>query len=543
MTRGRRALRDVHRDHDKDSQVQPMPEQDREQLTVSRSLKPRLEVHGIRKEFPGCLANDDITLSIMPGEIHALLGENGAGKSTLAKIVYGLIYADAGVIRWNGMPVAITSPAVARRLGIGMVFQHFSLFDSLTVAENIALGIKDRGPLRQLSSRVADVAARYGLDIAPDRPVHELSVGERQRVEIIRCLLQDPSLLILDEPTAVLTPQESEILFETLRRLVSEGRSIVYLSHRLEEIRVLCDRATILRGGRIVHECDPRVETAARLAALMVGNEIAIVDRRPSRCSGPVCLAVLGLSVPADGPFGTMLQDLHFEVRAGEIVGIAGVAGNGQRELLQSLLGEVRTAASAISFNGEAVGDLGPKRRRARGMVFVPEERMNQGAISELTLAENAFLTGYRTRKLVDRGLIRAASTPSFADEIIKSFRVVAGGTRAHARSLSGGNLQKFIVGREMLQAPQLLIAASPTWGVDAAAAAAIRQSLADLAAKGAAVLIVSQDLEELLQISDRIAVLAKGRLSGAMPPGEATPERVGLLMASTEGSSSSAVC
>ena len=520
-----------------------MPEQDREQLTVSRGLKPRLEVHGIRKEFPGCLANDDITLSIMPGEIHALLGENGAGKSTLAKIVYGLIYADAGVIRWNGMPVAITSPAVARRLGIGMVFQHFSLFDSLTVAENIALGIKDRGPLRQLSSRVADVAARYGLDIAPDRPVHELSVGERQRVEIIRCLLQDPSLLILDEPTAVLTPQESEILFETLRRLVAEGRSIVYISHRLEEIRVLCDRATILRGGRIVHECDPRVETAARLAALMVGNEIAIVDRRPSRCSGPVCLAVLGLSVPADGPFGTMLQDLHFEVRAGEIVGIAGVAGNGQRELLQSLLGEVRTAASAISFNGEAVGDLGPKRRRARGMVFVPEERMNQGAIAELTLAENAFLTGYRTRKLVERGLIRAASTRRFADEIIKSFRVVAGGTRAHARSLSGGNLQKFIVGREMLQAPQLLIAASPTWGVDAAAAAAIRQSLADLAAKGAAVLIVSQDLEELLQISDRIAVLAKGRLSGAMPPGEATPERVGLLMASTEGSSSSAVC
>ena len=543
MTRGRRALRDVHRDHDKDSQVQPMPEQDREQLTVSRSLKPRLEVHGIRKKFPGCLANDDITLSIMPGEIHALLGENGAGKSTLAKIVYGLIYADAGVIRWNGMPVAITSPAVARRLGIGMVFQHFSLFDSLTVAENIALGIKDRGPLRQLSSRVADVAARYGLDIAPDRPVHELSVGERQRVEIIRCLLQDPSLLILDEPTAVLTPQESEILFETLRRLVAEGRSIVYISHRLEEIRVLCDRATILRGGRIVHECDPRVETAARLAALMVGNEIAIVDRRPSRCSGPVCLAVLGLSVPADGPFGTMLQDLHFEVRAGEIVGIAGVAGNGQRELLRSLLGEVRTAASAISFNGEAVGDLGPKRRRARGMVFVPEERMNQGAIAELTLAENAFLTGYRTRKLVDRGLIRAASTRRFADEIIKSFRVVAGGTRAHARSLSGGNLQKFIVGREMLQAPQLLIAASPTWGVDAAAAAAIRQSLADLAAKGAAVLIVSQDLEELLQISDRIAVLAKGRLSGAMPTGEATPERVGLLMASTEGSSSSAVC
>ena len=519
-----------------------MTEQNREPVAANRSRTPRLQVHRIRKAFSGCLANDDITLSIMPGEIHALLGENGAGKSTLAKVVYGLIHADAGEIRWNGMPVVITSPAAARRLGIGMVFQHFSLFDSLTVAENIALGIDDRGPLRQLSSRVADIAARYRLDIAPDRSVHELSVGERQRVEIIRCLLQDPSLLILDEPTAVLTSQESEILFETLRRLVAEGRSIVYISHRLEEIRVLCNRATILRSGRIVHECDPRVETAAHLAALMVGNEVTIVDRGTSSCSGAVCLAVVGLNVPADGPFGTMLQNLHFEVRAGEIVGIAGVAGNGQRELLQSLLGEVRTAASAIAFNDEPVGNLGPKQRRARGMVFVPEERMNQGAIAELTLAENALLTGYQTLKLVDRGLVRAASTRRFADAILKSFRVVAGGTRAHARSLSGGNLQKFIVGREMLQAPQLLIAASPTWGVDAAAAAAIRQSVVDLAGDGAAVLIVSQDLEELLEISDRIAVLANGRLSGAMPTSEATPERIGLLMASTHGWASSAV-
>ena len=260
------------------------------------------------------------------------------------------------------MPVVINSPAVARRLGIGMVFQHFSLFDSLTVAENVALGIRDKGPLRQLSKRVADVAARYGLDIAPDRPVYELSVGERQRVEIIRCLLQDPSLLILDEPTAVLTPQGVQRVCSRRSGASSlRGRSIVYISHRLEEIRVLCDRATILRSGRIVHECDPRVETAAHLAALMVGNEIAIVDRRPSSCSGAVCLAVLGLNVPADGPFGTMLENLHLEVRAGEIIGIAGVAGNGQRELLQSLLGEVRTVASAISFNGEAVGDLGPE--------------------------------------------------------------------------------------------------------------------------------------------------------------------------------------
>ena len=520
-----------------------MAEQTRGQCGAESEEIPRLAVRRIRKLFPGCLANDDITLSIMPGEIHALLGENGAGKSTLAKVVYGLIHADTGEIRWNGTPVAISSPAVARRLGIGMVFQHFSLFDTLTVAENVALGINDKGPLRQLASRVADVAARYGLDVAPDRPVHALSVGERQRVEIIRCLLQDPSLLIMDEPTAVLTPQEAEILFETLRRLVAEGRSILYISHRLEEIRVLCDRATILRGGRVVHECDPGAETAAQLAALMVGNEVTLVDRGSPSCSGTVHLAVVGLDIPADGPFGTMLEDVHFEVRTGEIFGIAGVAGNGQRELMQSLLGDVRVAASAILFKGEPVGDLGPKQRRARGMVFVPEERMSHGAVAELTLAENALLTGYRTRNLVGWGLIRAASTRRFADDILKSFRVVAGGTRAHARSLSGGNLQKFIVGREMLQVPQLLIAASPTWGVDAAAAAAIRQSLVDLAVGGAAVLIVSQDLEELLEISDRIAVMAKGRLSAAMPVSEATPERVGLLMAGTGGSSSSAVC
>ena len=519
-----------------------MAEQSRGQCDADCEEIPRLAVRRIRKLFPGCLANDDITLSIMPGEIHALLGENGAGKSTLAKVVYGLIHADTGEIRWNGTPVAISSPAVARRLGIGMVFQHFSLFDTLTVAENVALGINDKGPLRQLASRVADVAARYGLDIAPDRPVHALSVGERQRVEIIRCLLQDPSLLIMDEPTAVLTPQEAEILFETLRRLVSEGRSILYISHRLEEIRVLCDRATILRSGRVVHECDPGAETAAQLAALMVGNEVTLVDRGSPSYSGTVHLAVVGLDIPADGPFGTMLEDVHFEVRTGEIFGIAGVAGNGQRELMQSLLGDVRAAASTILFKGEPVGDLGPKQRRARGMVFVPEERMSHGAVAELTLSENALLTGYRTRNLVGRGLIRAASTRRFADDILKSFRVVASGTRAHARSLSGGNLQKFIVGREMLQAPQLLIAASPTWGVDAAAAAAIRQSLVDLAVEGAAVLIVSQDLEELLEISDRIAVMAKGRLSAAMPASEATPERVGLLMAGTSGSSSSAV-
>jgi simple sugar transport system ATP-binding protein len=519
-----------------------MGEMIHEQSGAGDGQIPRLALDGISKAFPGCLANDDITLSVLPGEIHALLGENGAGKSTLVKIVYGLLQADSGEIRWNGAPVAIPSPAAARKLGIGMVFQHFSLFETLTVAENIALGINHTGPIRELARRVAEVAASYGLDIAPDRPVHTLSVGERQRVEIVRCLLQDPSLIIMDEPTSVLTPQEVTVLFETLRRLAAEGRSILYISHRLEEIRALCSRATILRGGRVVHECDPRAETAARLAALMVGNEIALVNRAPAAEAGAVRLTVDGLNMPADGPFGTAIRDVHFEVRAGEILGIAGVAGNGQRELMQALLGEARTAAAEILFSGAPVGELGPKQRRGLGMAFVPDERMGHGAVPEMTLAENALLTGYRTRGLVERGMIRSRPTRRFADAILDTFRVVAGGTRAHARSLSGGNLQKFIIGREMLQAPQLFIAASPTWGVDAGAAAAIRQSLVDLAAAGAAVLIVSQDLEELLEIADRIAVIAGGRLSPAMSTQEATPERLGLLMAGTPANQSAAL-
>ena len=493
---------------------------------------PRLELRGITKRFPGCLANDSVSLRLIPGEIHALLGKNGAGKSTLVKIIYGVLGADAGEIIWQGRPIKLGSPAEARRLGIGMVFQHFSLFESLTVAENIALGDARSGPINGLTARIADVSSRYGLTLDPARYVNALSVGERQRVEIVRCLLQDPALLIMDEPTSVLTPQEALKLFETLRRLAAEGRTILYISHKLDEIKTLCDRATVLRAGRVVAECDPRQESARSLAQMMIGAELRSAKQAGPSVVGEARLVVDRLATTADDPFGADLENVSFTVHAGEIFGIAGVAGNGQSELLAALSGEALSARDqAVRIEGKAVGHLGPAVRRDLGLSFVPEERLGRGAVPEMALADNALLSGYRRQGLTQWGLINFARAHSFAKGILGAFNVVATGSHAEARSLSGGNLQKFIIGREILQKPRLLIAAHPTWGVDAGAAAAIHQAILDLARDGAAILIVSQDLDELFALSDRIAVIHRGRLSDSRPTREATVEEIGLLM------------
>ena len=507
-------------------------------MAADANLVPRLELRGISKSFPGVKANDAVDLVLMPGEIHALLGENGAGKSTLVKIVYGVMRADAGSIRWNGEAVDIGSPAAARRLGIGLVFQHFSLFESLTVAENIALGMDEKIPMRALTRRIGEVSARYGLTLDPARHVHSLSMGERQRVEIVRCLLQNPSLLIMDEPTSVLTPQEADKLFETLRRLAAEGCAVLYISHKLEEIRALCSRATVMRGGRVVAACDPRAETAKSLAETMIGSTFAGPVRTTGTTPGDYRLTVQGLSLPADDPFGVPLSDICIGVRAGEIVGIAGVAGNGQLELLKALAGERRLerGSRAILLDGQPVGDLGPRERRERGMAFVPEERLGRGAVPEMSLAENGLLGGYRRPGLIEGGLIHPNLARIFAGEIIGGYHVVARGPQAQAKSLSGGNLQKYMIGREILQSPGLLLAAHPTWGVDAGAAAAIHQSLIELASRGSAVLVVSEDLDELFAITDRMAVINHGRLSEARPTRETTVEQAGLLMGGITG-------
>ncbi|MGF6603502.1 ABC-type uncharacterized transport system ATPase subunit [Paraburkholderia sp. GAS448] len=499
------------------------------------SAVPRLALSGISKQYPAVRANDDVTLVVAPGEIHAVLGENGAGKSTLMKIIYGSVRPDAGEVRWEGQPVEIASPAAARKLGIGMVFQHFSLFETLTVGENIALALDEPFDLKTLSKRIREVSADYGLDIDPQRHVHSLTVGERQRVEIVRCLLQNPRLLIMDEPTSVLTPQAVRKLFETLRRLASEGCSILYISHKLDEIQELCDTATVMRGGRVTGNVKPREETQASLAQLMVGHSLPDYERRAHN-PGDVLLDVKHLSVASDDPFGTSLDDVSFSVHAGEVFGIAGVSGNGQAELLAALSGEQRGGrADAITICGKAAGRLGAGGRRSLGFAFVPEERLGRGAVPAMSLADNALLTAHR-QNMVRSGWINAKAMRAFAERCIGSFDVRCGGPDALAQSLSGGNLQKYIVGREILQQPKVLVVAQPTWGVDVGAASFIRQQLLDLSAGGVAILVISEELEELFDICDRIAVLARGRLSPVRATGDTNAEEIGRWMAGLFG-------
>jgi general nucleoside transport system ATP-binding protein len=490
---------------------------------------PRLVLRGITKRYPAIVANDDVDLEVRPGEIHAVLGENGAGKSTLMKIIYGVTKPDAGTMVWEGRPMVVSTPAEARRLGVGMVFQHFSLFETLTVAENISLALDQRTAPDKLAARITEVSQNYGLPIDPRRLVHSMSVGERQRVEIVRCLLQTPKLLIMDEPTSVLTPQAVLKLFQTLRRLAAEGCSILYISHKLDEIQSLCDSATVLRGGKVAGRAIPREETPESLARMMIGSELPECHLQP-RAAGEVRLALERLSLPTIDPFGVALRDIDLSVSGGEIVGIAGVSGNGQKELLAALSGETSSAANAVVLKGRPVGMLDPARRRKLGLGFVPEERLGRGAVPALDLADNALLTG-SGRDMVRHGIIRRASVRAFARAVIDRFKVKCRSEQAFASSLSGGNLQKFIVGRETMLDPEAIVVAQPTWGVDIGASMLIRQALIDLRDRGVAVLVVSEELDELFMICDRIAVIAEGRLSPAVPAAQTSVEQVGAWM------------
>ncbi len=500
-------------------------------------VAPRLALSGVTKRFPGVVANRDVAFEVQPGEIHALLGENGAGKSTLVKIIYGVLAADEGEVLWDGAPVRIANPKAARRLGIGMVFQHFSLFDALTVLENIALGMDEAMGRAELSARVDEILETYHLPLDPMREVHTLSVGERQRIEIVRSLIRTPKLLIMDEPTSVLTPQEVERLFEILRQLASEGCSILYISHKLHEIQALCERATILRGGEVVAECDPKIETAKSMAELMIGADLKEVERRAGNEAGEARMTVRGLSLPGEPPFGVDLDEVSLTVRAGEILGIAGVAGNGQNELLAALSGESLAAKAAmIRIDGTDAGRLGPGARRRLGLAAVPEERNGHGAVPEFSLADNAVLTARHRLGLVAAGFVKFAEARAYTERVIRDFSVRTTGPGASAGSLSGGNLQKFIMGREILQAPSVLVVSQPTWGVDAGAAAQIHQALVDLAAGGAAIVVISQDLDELLSLADNLAVINEGRLSAIRPVAETSIEEIGLLMGGVHG-------
>jgi simple sugar transport system ATP-binding protein len=494
-------------------------------------------VRKLSKLFGTFAACSDIDLSIAPGEIHALLGENGAGKSTLVKMLFGVLSPTSGEIIWEGRPVHIGSPSEARKTGIGMVFQHFSLFEALTVAENIALSLDAAIPLSKIAEQASSLSKAYGLPLDPAAHVADLSVGERQRIEIVRALLQNPKLIILDEPTSVLTPQEADKLFETLDKLRSEGRSVLYISHRLEEVQRICDRATVLRHGKVTGACDPRQETPASLARMMVGSDVAAVTRPAADTAGDVALETVNLSAPARTPFAVALKNLSLQVRTGEVLAIAGVAGNGQGELFDVLSGEYPVGdRNAVRIRGQASGRSGISARRLMGAAFVPEERHGHGAVTAMSLSDNMILS----RNVSDAkaflaggilSVIRGSTVKSATGRICSEMDVRKSGVDPAAGSLSGGNLQKFIVGRELDRQPSVLVVNQPTWGVDAGAASRIRQALVDLARAGSAVLVISQDLDEIFEVATHIAVISDGMLSQSYPASEMNREKIGLLM------------
>lgn len=492
---------------------------------------PLLSLRGISKSYGQIHANRHIDLDVAPRSIHAILGENGAGKSTLMKLIYGVEQPDSGTVAWNGHPLSLASPAEARRAGIGMVFQHFSLFESLTVVENIRLIVPGRKA--EIAERIRMLGRDFGLEVDPLAHVHALSVGERQRVEIIRCLMSDPKLLILDEPTSVLPPQAVEKLFETLRRLRDGGVAILFISHKLEEIQSLCDRATILRGGRVTGHVDPREHDAHDLARMMIGRDMPEPMPALPLARGEKRLEIIGLDYRPDDPFAVPLSNISLAVRGGEILGIAGISGNGQSELAALISGETvlpREQRDRIFMMGEDVSTLDPAARRRLGFAFVPEDRLGRGAVPEMSLTLNSLLTAHPLN-LVRHGLLDEVQATAFTNDCIRQYDVRTHGSNAEAGSLSGGNLQKFIVGREIMLAQKLLFLAQPTWGVDIGAASAIRKRLITLRNEGMAILVISEELEELFELSDFIQVLYHGTLSPPLVTRDTRPEEIGRYM------------
>ncbi len=489
-------------------------------------MTPRLSLRDISKRYSAVVANDAVTFDVMPGEIVALLGENGAGKSTLMKIAYGVTRPDSGTIAIDGSAVDIDSPQRARALGIAMVFQQFALFDSLTVVENVALGLPVQS-MRVVESELLQLASRHGLEIDPAQRIHDLSIGQRQRVEILRALMSAPRVLILDEPTSVLTPQAVDRLLKMLQQLAADNVSIVFISHKLDEIQRLATRCIVMRAGRVVAEVDPRAESEASLARLMLGSEPPVIAAHES-ARGDVALRVLKLSVQ-DVDAGRLLRDVSVDVHVGEIVGIAGISGNGQAELMAALAGEMRVKPDAVQLFGRRIGNLGPVQRRALGMRYVPEQRLGHGAIAHMSLAENALLTG---ESLSSSGFVHAAEARRYAERIVETFGVKGPGAAANVETLSGGNLQKYIAGREILHAPRVLLINQPTWGVDVGSAATIRNELIALRAAGCAIVVVSEDIDELFELADRLLVMADGRLSPSVRPREIGIPELGRWMA-----------
>ena len=494
-----------------------------------------LEMRGITKRFPGVLASDHVDFDVKSGEVHALLGENGAGKSTLMKILYGLYHPDEGEIRLNGKPVSISSPNDSIHLGIGMIHQHFMLVQTLTVAENVALGLpSSRGVLTDLdtvSKRIIELAGIYGLKIDPSAYIWQLSVGQQQRVEIIKALYRGAALLILDEPTAVLTPQEVDELFVIMRQMVKDGHALIFISHKLHEVVEISNRVTVLRDGRKIGTRPTSETTKQDLANWMVGREVGFAPDRGEVEIGEVRLQLDQVTCGSDrGTPG--LRGVSLEVHSGEILGIAGVSGNGQRELAETITGLRKTTSGKVFLEGEDVTALSPGEITDRMLSYIPEERMRDGMIKEFSVAENMILREHHKMPYSRYGFLKLRDISSHADELIRQFRVKTPSQETHAKNLSGGNIQKVVLAREISREPRAIIAAQPTRGLDIGATEYVREQLLLERRKGTAIMLISEDLDEILSLSDRIAVIYEGQIMDIVPRAEATPEKLGLLMA-----------
>ncbi len=507
-------------------------------MATPQLATPRLtsvEMRGIVKRFPGVVANDHVDFDVHAGEVHALLGENGAGKSTLMKILYGMYRPDEGQILINGQPVTFHSPLDAIRHGIGMVHQHFMLVETLTVAENVALGLpSSRGLLTDLdrvAARLRELGEQYGLHVDPDAYIWQLSVGQQQRVEILKVLYRGASLLILDEPTAVLTPQEVRELFRVIRQMVAQGHSVVFISHKLHEVLAISDRITVLRDGRKIGTVPASETTKEDLARWMVGREVSFRPEKAHITPGAALLAVENVHALSDR--GTpALRGVSLQVRAGEILGLAGVSGNGQKELAEVIAGLRPVTQGRVLLLGQDVTHARPEVRADMGLAYIPEERMREGVIKQFSVAENFILRDHFKPPFARRGILQPRAIAEHSDRLIQAYQIKTPSRETPVQTLSGGNIQKVVLARELSRGPKVILAAQPTRGLDIGATEYVHGQLLKQREAGAAILLISEDLDEILALADRIVVMYEGRIMGEVPADQADPERLGLWMA-----------
>ncbi len=492
-------------------------------------MNTNLKISNVTKIYPGCIANDNVSLEFNSGKIYALLGENGAGKSTLVKILSGVIIPDEGKIYLNENNLKLNSPLDAKKNDIGMVFQHFNLFETLSVFENLIIDSDEQR--ESLREKIDTILKKYNFSIDLDIPVLNLSAGQKQKVEIIRCLIRSPKVLIMDEPTSVLTEQETSELFLSLKKFSEEGILIIYITHKLKEVMQLCDEVAVMRRGKLVSVSEIKNENIESLANKMVGQNLKTIKKKKAKTSSDQLIKITNLNFTSEDPFETNLTDINFSVNRGECLGIAGISGNGQSELFQVLSGEIVSEKNSIEFNNNYIGDLSPQERREYLMAFSPEDRLEQAAIPQMKIFENVALNNFKSSNFFNNGLINENKIKEHSKKIISDFNVNTDNIELKSQFLSGGNLQKLIIGRELITSPDLLICFNPTWGLDVGAINYIHETLIKINEQNKSIILISTDTDELLKLSDKISVIHKGKLSKIMNAEEVTSEKLGILM------------